>query len=59
MTAPKFAVTDTEAMDLIARAMSTPDWSADTLDEVAFIVIQSGRTMDPPWHVMAARATDK
>jgi len=43
-------------MNLIARAMSTPDWSADTLDEIAYIIIKSGRDMDPAWDVMAAGA---
>ncbi len=40
-------MTDKQAMDLICAALSRPEpWSADTLDDVAHIVCQSGREID-------------
>lgn len=40
---------DTRAMDLIAEYMSGHEWSADTLDEIAGVVIASGREIKDPF----------
>jgi hypothetical protein len=38
-------LTDTEAMNLIAREMSAQEWGADTLDVIAAYVRGTGRTI--------------
>lgn len=36
-------MTDTEALDRIARVLDAESWSPDTLDDIAVIVRQTGR----------------
>ncbi|GAB3430527.1 hypothetical protein GCM10027569_76620 [Flindersiella endophytica] len=39
-------LTDSQAMDKIANTLSVPRWSYDTLDVIAEVVLDTGRTID-------------
>ncbi len=44
----KISVTDKQALDMIAKQMSSDEWGADTCDYVAEVVRATGRTIDDP-----------
>lgn len=46
-------LTDTEAMDLIARELSGEEWSADTFDVIAAYVRGTGRAIADVWRPVA------
>jgi len=41
-------MTDSEALDAIHEILDGCEWSADTLDEIAYIIRQTGRPINEP-----------